>query len=333
MARVNILIPAYKARFLPRTLASALRQQFAGLSIVVSDDSPGELATAPLRALAYPRPVRFLAGPKRGGMANIAHLLAHLDADCEFVQVLFDDDLLLPGFVQAHVDALDAYPAAACSVSSRWLVDEHENWYGAYPLPEAVRRHPAKVLQVAADFLFHTTVPVAANWLGEYSNALWRRPFAPCLHERSALGVRFSGLEDIGHMLHASLQGPLIYLNEYLGAFRVHGAQATADTGARALKAGHLAWGALAQLGLRAGFVSREQATDCLRIVAQRVRARYAHDAEMMQCVALFEPGTVDDPIAGFDRAWQAYLSQPLENFAAEPADAAAQASPIPVAA
>lgn len=313
MARVNILIPAYKANFLPRTLVSALRQTYADLAIIVSDDSPGAAATAPLRALAFPRDVRLVAGPRLGGMANVGALLARIDADCEFVHVLFDDDLVFPGFIQAHVDALEANPQSRVSVSSRWLVDGNDAVFGAYPLPEAMRRHPLKVVLVAPDFLFNTTVPTATNWLGEFSNAVWRRSYAQGLHARAAGGIRFSGLEDIGHMLDAGLQAPLVYLNEYLGAFRVHGEQNTGNTAARSIKAGHLAWGALAQMGYRAGQVSAAAADACLQVIAARVRGAFARDAEMMQFLALLDRPTPEHRLDGFGEAWEIFLRRPLE--------------------
>jgi hypothetical protein len=320
MARLNVLIPAYKKEFLPKTLISALRQTYPDLAIIVSDDSPGDEATRQLRTLSYPRAVRFAVGPKRGGMANVEFLLSNLDADCEFVHVLFDDDLVFPTFLQSHVEALVKNTAAMCSVSSRWLVNDHDEIYGHYPLPQAITDHPARAVLLAADFVFKTTVPTATNWLGEFSNAVWRRPFAEHLHERESGEVNYSCLEDIGQMLRASLSAPIVYLNEYLGAFRIHDGQNTGNTRSRTLKAGYLAWGGLAQMGYREGLISIEEADRCLQIIGQRVAAIYWHDQEMIRSIGYCRGDTAEARLHLFDLSWREFLSRPLDGPAEDDA-------------
>lgn len=313
MAQVNILIPAYKKEFLPSTLLSAMRQSWPDLAILVSDDSPGDEATRELRGLTFPRDVRFYTGPKCGGMTNIGSLAARLDEDCRYVHVLCDDDLVFPGFIETHVRMLELSPASVCSASARWLVNDQGEIFGEFPRPAPVRDNRERVFQVAASFLFNSTIPTVENWLGEFSNVVWRREFAHTLKDRSADSICYAGLEDIGQILRASLVAPIVYLNQHLGAFRLHAAQNTQNSRSRTLMAGYLAWGGLAQLGRRAGLISIEQADRCLGIVSERVRAAYGEDAEVAPYVAYVRGATAERRLQLFEQAWRDFLSRPLE--------------------
>lgn len=305
MARVNVLIPVAKKAFLRPALQSVLNQTHTHFSVVLSDDSPGDEASAELRATAHGKNVSIFTGPKRGVVANMRFLLSLLDDDCEFVHFLFDDDLIFPTFHEQHIIALEAHPTASCSLSPRWLVDADGQVYGSPPRPVDVARHSARHLLLPGKALFQSMVPVNWNWLGEFSNSVWRRPAALRLHEQSHGDISFYGLSDIGHFLLASHQHPVVYCNEHLGAFRTHGAQTTNKLASDSMKCAFLAWGALGQLGRDLGSLDADEVDRCLQTLARNMRVAYQGDPEMTAMADFDRGATSEERIRLFDRAWR----------------------------
>ncbi|MDE2450426.1 MAG: glycosyltransferase family 2 protein [Gammaproteobacteria bacterium] len=313
MALINILIPAFKSTFLRQAIESAAIQSQGNVSIVVSDDSRHGEATRDVRNLNCSAPIRFVEGPRKGTHRNMMHLLNQLEPDCRYVHFLFDDDVIFPGFMDTHVVALEASKTARVSVSARWAIDERHFICGDFPVPDQVRSYSGKATAIDINFLFRSTVPFNFNWLGEYSNAVWRRDHAESLREMAFADISYYGLGDVAQLLLAARGTPIVYLTEHLGAFRVHAQQQTSNRDAPALKAGYLAWAALAHIGAELGLLNETEIEQCLRLVLQKVKAIYPGDAEMLAIADTLTTGTIHDRLTSFNAAWRRFSEKTLK--------------------
>ena len=190
MSLINILIPAFKPAFLRQAIESAAIQSWGNASIVVSDDSKDGEATREVRKLKFAAPIRFIEGPGKGTHRNMMLLLDQVEPDCRYVHFLFDDDVIFPSFMDTHLAALEASKSAAVSVSARWAIDERNFICGDFQVPDQVRNYSGKATAIDINFLFRSTVPFNFNWLGEYSNAVWRRGHVETLREMAFADIQ-----------------------------------------------------------------------------------------------------------------------------------------------
>lgn len=114
-ARITIIVPTYnRSQFIGESLRSALDQDLAPQEIIVVDDGSTD-DTASVVAGFGPR-VAYLRKPN-GGKSTAINL--GLDrARGDLILILDDDDLLPPGTLRGHVDALAAAPDAGFSFGS-----------------------------------------------------------------------------------------------------------------------------------------------------------------------------------------------------------------------
>ncbi|HEV7137480.1 MAG TPA: glycosyltransferase family A protein [Steroidobacteraceae bacterium] len=313
MSLINILIPAFKPAFLRQAIESAAIQSRGNVSILVSDDSKDGEATREVRHLECGAPIRFVEGPRKGTHRNMMHLLDQVEPDCRYVHFLFDDDVIFPGFMDTHLLALESSKSARVSVSARWAIDQRGFICGDFAVPDQVRNYPGKATAIDINFLFRSTVPFNFNWLGEYSNAVWRRDHVETLREMAFTDISYYGLGDIAQLLLAARSAPIVYLTEHLGAFRKHAHQQTADRSSAALKAAHLAWAALAHIGARLELLNEAEIEQSLRLVVQNVRGSYPDDAEMLAIANTLAAGTIPDRLLSFSAVWRQFSEKILK--------------------
>ncbi|HXS20229.1 MAG TPA: hypothetical protein VN735_03315 [Steroidobacteraceae bacterium] len=313
MSLINILIPAFKPAFLRQAIESAGIQSRGNVSIVVSDDSADGEATREVRNIQCAAPIRFVAGPRKGTHRNMMHLLDQVEPDCRYVHFLFDDDVLFPGFMDTHLLALEASKSARVSVSARWAIDERNFIHGDFQVPDQVRNYSGKATAIDISFLFRSTVPFMLNWLGEYSNAVWRREHVEALRQMAFADIPYYGLGDVAQFLMAARAAPIVYLTEHLGAFRIHSQQQTFNRKSSALKAGYLAWAALAHIGSKLEILNDTEIEQCLRLVVQNVIKNYPDDAEMLSIADTLMTGTIQDRLLSFGSVWRQFSEKILQ--------------------
>lgn len=103
---VSVVIPCHNAiGFVPEALDSVLGQTFPDYEIVVVNDGSPETAALEALLRPYRSRIRYLRQEHRGPAA--ARNLGIRHAAAEYVAFLDSDDVWLPGFLAAHVRALD----------------------------------------------------------------------------------------------------------------------------------------------------------------------------------------------------------------------------------
>lgn len=207
-AQVSVIIPSYnQAHFLPEAIESVLAQTHPHVDIVVVDD--GSTDNTQQVADRYPgtRCVRqsnagLSAARNTGIRRSNGDYLVFLDAD----------DRLLPGALQAGLDALRSHPAAA-------LVFGH---YRHIDVEGALL--PTPVLQ--GDVRDHYAAMLRTNYVGMLATALYRREV---FEHVSAFDVSLPACEDYDLNLRITRQFPAHCHGGVVAEYRRHGSNMTRE--------------------------------------------------------------------------------------------------------
>jgi hypothetical protein len=171
---------------------------------------------------------------------------------------------------------------------------------------------PNRILSLDADVMFMTTVAECKNWFGEFSNSVMRADTCDLLLKPEMGGISYAGLWDLGYFLAASMRSPIGYLQDHLGYFRTGGTGNSSQTFGPFMKAGILAYVALALGGQRMGKLSREQAVRCFIVIAPVIRQYYSQQ-EDMQVFCRVLPQLVASTLGAEDaflKAWAEFLEK-----------------------
>lgn len=312
--KIATLVPAYKPKYLIELLTSLRNQSVKPARIIVSDDSPDQafvamLSSEPLKSLIADLNVSAVAGPRNGAYNNFRNLLKLWNGETELFHLLLDDDIIYPTFYEQHLMAHSA-GRIGCSISRRWTANEAGLPLRDMAVPPAIDTHGSRLLALDPQVLFATTAAVSSNWLGEFSNAVFSADLADMVRDPRLDGIDYTGLEDLGAFLNASLRAPVGYINDHLGYFRTSAQQHSANPMGRPMKMAHLAYLGLAISSRRIGKISAEQSQRCIAGLCPLVVQRYGAEADMAPFDALMPVLATGGPEveAQFIQAWHAYL-------------------------
>lgn len=312
---VTTLIPAYKPHFLFDLLHALRFQTVKPRRVIISDDGPDlafirQLEDPTLKAAVADLHIETMVGPHTGGWTNFQHLLTQWNGDTELFHVLLDDDYLYPDFYERHLVA-HASGDFNCSVSRRWTARETGQPLDDLPMPQAIAGHPNRMISLDPDVLFGHTVGLSRNWLGEFSNAVFRTDFRHELLEGRIAGISYRGLEDLGSFLKAGADKPLAFINERLGYFRQHANQNSAQPFGRPMKLGIVGYLALGIAAHRIGRLTDAQLSRQLAEAGTAILSYYHAQEDLAEicrtipALAASEPGAQE----AFLKAWETYVS------------------------
>jgi hypothetical protein len=272
MPTITTLIPAYKKEYLGETLLGLARQTFRDFRVIVSDDSPDDEITRLIEAGHYGELGRTLdlqvvRGPKNARL-NHESLLDRWAGSSPFVHLQLDDDVIFPEFYRTHLAAHRTGRFSA-SVSRRWVTHGDTRPVMGINQPAAVADSPLLFVPVDADTLFRTMVPTCNNWIGEFTHMVMSAEGARAYPRRPSDDLSYYGWLDVGFVLSAVQQAPLVIVRDHLGIFRQHPSQTTQQLNTSVGRVSSLAWVTTA---LRAWHEGRIEPADVVTALKWNVR-------------------------------------------------------------
>jgi hypothetical protein len=212
--RVTVFIPTYnRAKLLPHSIRGVLEQTFDDLRLVISDNASEDETPDVVASFDDPR-VEYVRQPENLGLlGNQNWFLTQVETD--FALILADDDLVYPTLLERMVAELDRRPRAGVAHAAFDLIDEkgdvllpHVNWtYG----------------------LEHDCVESSEEFIRESMRWSCRVCQSTALMRTAALPPDRMVQEDLpaidfGMWLRIAAAGwGFAFLNDTLGAYRIHG--------------------------------------------------------------------------------------------------------------
>jgi tetratricopeptide (TPR) repeat protein len=305
------LIPGYKPDYLEPLLLSLATQTYRQFKVIISDDNPNDEVTNTVKQLHLKGLLKGLAievvrGPKKGGFANIYHLVRTYAHQAEFFHILMDDDLIYPTFYETHMRE-HAMRHANVSISARWNANE-----AGQPCAMTMDAATSYMFtqQFDAQAMASALIPSCNNKLGEWSHAVFRQEAASLILQPSINGMSYFGLDDIGSFIHAAIAFPAIWIPTPLGIFRTNPHQNTGKLSNDTIKSAHYSWIALALIAEQRGWITAGQAWQGIELITQTIRARYAQDPLGKAMLAVLNRyQALDSTLApAFLAVWNHYL-------------------------
>lgn len=314
---ITTLIPAHKTEFLKDLFQGLKNQTFKQFKVILSDDSPNNqvtavLKSAPMQPYVSGLELEIIEGPKKGATANIDHLTKHWAYASPYVHLLLDDDIIYPLFYQLHLLAHQKENVGA-SASFRWIGNQFGVPVATRPVPLFISKSEERIDLLTAEQIFPTMISTTKNWLGETSNVLFTAESYKYFEETSINGISYYGLRDVGVYMQTSLTKNIALIKDHLSVFRIHAGQDTGDLKSTTYQGAHLAWLALAIIGLEEGKVSVEQAKKGIALVSdEKIAPRFPHNTRMQAFANLHKNHAVDSAEfkQNFMQLWNEFLSE-----------------------
>jgi len=311
MLKIATLIPAIRTRFVESALKCLSRQSYRNFDCYLSDDSADSKVIALAEALRKKDvinfPLRAMPGPRVGlAFANIRMLLSKISGEYDLVHLFFDDDIIGPNFYKAHV-ALHQRINIRVSASARAIVNELGHPIARARLPEQLSEVTKNQIVVTNRYLASTMIPTISNWVGEYSNMVFRSDCLDYFGMTGWTGLHY-GLGDVSCPIFA---GPRLgYIPEILGGFTMHENSMTSDYSNPTRKCSLLAWPQIALDALDRGLISEESARACINSVRVYNSKVYPSDSDMMDFQSIFDDivsaRTLD--FSEFSQKWKLFI-------------------------
>jgi glycosyltransferase involved in cell wall biosynthesis len=220
--RVTVFIPTYnRAALLPHSIRGVLAQTFDDLRLVVSDNASEDETPEVVASFDDPR-LEYVRQPENLGLlGNHNWFLTRVETD--FALIVSDDDLVYPTLLERTVAELDRRPRAGVVHAAFDVIDEEGG-----------------VLLTHVDWTYgleHDSVESAEKFIRE--SMRWSCRICPttALVRTAALPPERMVEEDLpaidfGLWLRIAAAGwEFAFLNDTLGAFRIHGQAHSAGFG------------------------------------------------------------------------------------------------------
>jgi hypothetical protein len=311
--RITTLVPAYKIKYIDELVHSLLMQTIFPQRVIFSDDTPNlqfkqYFNSSALKSIVDKLNIEVIEGPKIGGNANFCNVIRYFNRHSELVHVLCDDDIIFPTFYERHLNAHNNGQFST-SISRRWsATDEGRLLNRHLPVPEVIQCHPNRNISIEAKYIFETTIGSARNWLGEFSNAVYRSEFAENIISRKITGISYAGLEDLGSFAEGSLSLPICFINEHLGFWRQNAEQFSSQPFGPALKLAFLSGISLVIIGRNLKLIDTNKAQETIFLIASNIAYHYKNELDMGEFCSLMHElmanvsGSEDKFLEAWDR-------------------------------
>ncbi len=199
---VSIIIPFYnQPKFLAEAVLSAKEQNYPNVEIIVVDD--GSLVPAD-SLLERTEEVTILRTENRG--VSAARNLGFSKSSGEFLIFLDSDDRLMPGAIEAHLQALDSHPDAGLSFGPTKIIDH-----------DGVELRPAHICRPRTQYFLPL---LESNLIGSPGAVMMRRE---SFVSAGLFNESFSMGEDYDLYLRIARQRPLVRHTFCTLEYREHG--------------------------------------------------------------------------------------------------------------
>jgi glycosyltransferase involved in cell wall biosynthesis len=214
--KVSIVVPAYQnARFIERTIDSALAQTFSDFELIIADHSSTDGTWETIARYADDPRVRLLRTEAGGGAERNWNRVTD-EARGAYIKLLCGDDVIYPNCLAQQVAALDAHPTAGVAANRRDLIDPSDD--------VLLKGRGLRGLSglVAGATAIRATVRAGTNLLGEPACVTVR---ADLLRKVGGWSATYPYLIDQYTYMRVLEHSDLVAIEDVQAAFRVSSTQ------------------------------------------------------------------------------------------------------------
>jgi hypothetical protein len=214
--KVTIAIPTYnRSELLEITLKSVLTQDYSDFQVLVLDNASTDDTESVVRSFADSRITYICNETNIGLLRNFNQAIERNYSP--YLNILPDDDPMLPGFIRESVLTLDNYPCAALSVTGIEGIDINGN-------PVSMPDDPPPEGLISGLEYLHEIV-AGRNWVIHASSVMMR---SSALEAVGALDIPHSKHScDLNLYLRMAAQYDIVFIPKELSQVRIHPGQDT----------------------------------------------------------------------------------------------------------
>ena len=213
--KVTVAMPTYnRSNLLREAIASALAQDYSDFDVMIVDNASTDRTEDVVRSFADPR-LKYVRNQSNLGACGNWNRATELNSS-RYLNVLMDDDVMLPGFISETVKQLDEHPEVAFCFTAAKYVDLNRVPLGGRRPPDV----PAGVID-------------GLDYLERHLDA------RQCWIEPSTVMIRSAALAEVGsfdspHSKHSvdlnlwfrlAARSPIAFIPAQLVEVRVHDGQ------------------------------------------------------------------------------------------------------------
>jgi hypothetical protein len=283
---VSVLLPTCnRPHYLLQALESALRQTYAGLEVIICDNSRDEETKRAVEPyLARDSRIRYVQNEANIGYVGTMQRCMKL-ATGEYISFLMDDDLYRADRLSCMVPILESRPDVTIVTSRRAFIDGHGHAVGM--------SHSLSDKQAVFDgrAFINLMLTQFVNFVGEPTTALFRKKD---LHDGIGLygGRQYSAIIDMAIWIPLLLKGNCAYLPQLLSSFRQHERQEQKQP--EQLAANILEWHSIILQAHRDGCLQQDGQLGTSLLVYLRTCARTVLDLYGLGQAALLKTGEIE---------------------------------------
>jgi len=207
---VSICIPVYNGeKFLRRTIASALKQTYTNIEILIIDDGSDDNSWKLIGEFDDLRITATRNATNLGPEGNWNKVLS--EASGKYVKLLHQDDLLAEHCIAEQVRGLESHPGAVLAFCRRRIIGVRDQQY-------CFRGPRIKTGLIDGRALVKSCITGGNNLIGEPAAVLFRRSTAQVVGYFSA---RFPYVIDLDYWVRLLQHGHAFFTAEALASYRV----------------------------------------------------------------------------------------------------------------
>jgi len=222
---VSICLPTFNgAKWIRKSVNSALGQTYENIEIIVVDDGSTDDTVEQIRSIDDPRIAVHTNGRNVGLISNWNKCLKL--ARGEFIKFLFQDDILYPDCVERMMSLFFKYDGIGLVFSARdilvdWNLDEKtvQRWL---EYCEVLHTHFDSLSEFNSGrnlFMQLMRIDFYGNWIGEPSSVLVRKE---CFERLGEFNARLFQIGDLEMWLRILYFYNVGFIEDRLNAFRIH---------------------------------------------------------------------------------------------------------------
>lgn len=210
---VTVGIPTYnRSRWLGEAIRSVLSQDYPDISILISDNASTDDTEQVVSSFFDPRIVYYRHAENVGSVGNFNFIIGRTTT--EFLVLLGDDDLLLPGHLRETLRALERFPSAGLAHAGSVIVDEDGATLDCH----------VRLVRTAADVHLEPRRQalermMRSGWGAAFSSVTFRTEE---IVKSGGLSAIDSPIDDLGLLLRLAAERDFVYVNRPLVCIRVH---------------------------------------------------------------------------------------------------------------